>query len=205
MYEIPLGIFCYADKVILLPSWQVIVNEISPVVLRANDLLFPYPKQLLAISADNWRLQNSFDQKSFRDLISFLKIRWRIQFGMSFFLLCIMVYPFLYRGYQIYLTTRKPKSQKATLSLHEKFMELSTRYAIGDRSSTLLLQFLNGPCSPVEPKTSYELEELYKQIEEKELARACSLIEEHGYLPQGEQYMDEVFTILKDRFDGRRL
>ncbi len=204
MYEIPLGIFCYADKLIFLPSWRVTVNQISPVVLRAKDLLYPYPKQLIAISTYNWRVQNSFDQQLFRDLSSCLKVRWRIQFVLGLGLLCIMIFPLLYRAYHMYCASAKPVPQSIKRSLHEEFMLLSKRYALGDRSSTVLLRFLNIPCGSDEPQTSYELEEMYKQHGEAALARACSLIEEHGYLPEGEGYMEEAFNILKDKFDERR-
>jgi hypothetical protein len=202
MYEIPLGIFCYAGQTFFLPSWHVTVNEIRPVVIRAKNLLYPYPKQYMAISDYNWRVQNSYDLQFFRDLSAFLTNKRHMQYILGLSLLCAMIVSLFYRAYQIYRASHKSLPQDIKKSLHEEFMALSKRYALGDRSSTSLLGFLNLPCGLGEPKTSFELEEVYKQCGDMELARACSLIEEHGYLPQGEEYMDEAFNILKKRFDS---
>jgi hypothetical protein len=200
MYEIPLGIFCYENDFLVLPSWRVTVNEIPPFVLRPKDLLFPYPEKMLLVSSYNTHLQSSLDEEmlmAFSSRLSCENFLWHT-FLVSFFLL-ITAYPIL-KIFFMFSAHRKAGQSSRILSPKERFFALQRAYNLGDISWTKLVHFLNEIISPTESKTSYELEVACRDLNEKDLEKACEIIEEKGYIPGTEEEMRKVYTLLENRF-----
>jgi hypothetical protein len=206
VYDIPLGVFWWKGVSYLLPTVSYTSLSISPFLLTAENLLLPFPKKALGLTAGNKQLRDEILSDNQRRGLT--ELRWQerwchILAFASLFLVCI---PLAFQYWRWFRVRRKPEVFLQIVTPGMAFHEVKALQQRGETPWPKLLHVLNLVASEAMPSlTSYELGEHFTAQGEKGLAEASRLIETFGYRSDNGQYFQEAVQRVEQELSVKKL